>query len=1155
MAIQTKTYTLSQQVTNTAWPHATDVVVNSIDSAITMLGNAKYAADYINYFQGGGKHPVFKEDAAFQAKTQEWDEKYDLLTPGMFGTYSDRKRDELARYYLYTNLAYGYLTYQKYFDNNFRKRFDRPNFTLSYNYFDSIRKSIGDKGINLGAAISNDRYGGSVKDDSSAFTWKQAGKIDLYNNLIKTKLGNQPIISVEDFKKDLDTAIQGFKDLKVLFKKPQYGISRLWLAKSNSYGPYSTFSTVLVKTEDDAKKLLGLTPKDNPNEAEILNARTEARKSNINLTYASTKSVITGIAKNGTPLAITFLPNDVPDNNKEIYNNLYYPTKTNTILTSQDATDIEMIDTISKRAVRSTNEVGFGCFPTGTDEAIIGSVVGVAVPNQAEQLQANKLQQTPPEKEIVDKEAILEQTELFLAQQNAGLNSTQIQGIVVDGQQLENNDEVVGVGICFLKEVISGVTQSITYSSSIDGKINIPEFGRESVLRVIPPPPFQQKDFGPNEGVDNTIDFVYEVFVEQNVVNTSGGQKLQEEEIELEIQEEEELEPRLVGGTVINAITSEPIAGIDITYGIGKRKVTSITNDSGEFTIKISEPRINQLGGRLDKISEQIKSAQERTLDPQKTFFAGQQLVNEGIDKLGSTGTEQLENYAKQLQDNDAAISQFSNNIITGNIGLIGGTDTPGVISDTGAFQMGNDGKNFLNQGVQAFNNTGGSTGLYGQGILELNKLSAKTADVTQKAINKLTDPLNSQTFQDIDQFKNKLNELQGKLPGRKIVIKGTGKIYKTNGQTSFSDNPTKEVLSEVKYRTKRITPYDSDNNVIQDLGIIKINPRTIGIRNSLREIKYRDQFGSPELKLEKYKLKLRSFNLFQALKREGLKQTIKREILPNLFIQILVPLGVTYLDPILQSVKTDINEVINGNDVVCPNQRTLKKLIKTVNVLNMALTRTYTAINAATTAIKTGNTIIKVLQTSIEVFQFVPFIYAIGTPDTITKLNSDKIQKTKNDLEKGKVINENILLWIMDISSILSKAVDVVKVAQGLLERCLQETKPDRAENAPEFVIDPIVADLEEINNFVSEQATTPITSNSMEINGFSLEIEEESINSDPSIKSQQVKITLPRKRAIAKNGDGIIAIRGEYSFTADTDILIEELRFYIQVNDLKAF
>ena len=131
------------------------------------------------------------------------------------------------------------------------------------------------------------------------------------------------------------------------------------------------------------------------------------------------------------------------------------------------------------------------------------------------------------------------------------------------------------------------------------------------------------------------------------------------------------------------------------------------------------------------------------------------------------------------------------------------------------------------------------------------------------------------------------------------------------------------------------------------------------------------------------------------------------------------------------------------------------------------------------------------------------------------------KYKKTKNDLEKGKVINENILLWIMEVSTILSKAVDVVKVAQGLLEKCLQETKPDRTKDEPDIIIDPIIADLEEINSFVSEQATTPPIlgdGNTLEINGFTLEIEKEVINNNDAIKSQQQKITLPRKRAIAK-------------------------------------
>ena len=308
-----------------------------------------------------------------------------------------------------------------------------------------------------------------------------------------------------------------------------------------------------------------------------------------------------------------------------------------------------------------------------------------------------------------------------------------------------------------------------------------------------------------------------------------------------------------MGGTVINSITSEPIAGIQVTYGIGRRKVNAVTNDSGEFIIKISEPRINQFGGRLDNISEQIRRAQERTIDPQKAFFAGQQLLNDGINNLESSGIEQLENYSKNLQNQEGQLSQYGSNIINGNVGQITGIENPGILSDTGQIQLNESGTNILNKGIQGLNNTGGAVGLYGQGIDGLNRLTGKASDVTQKGLNYLTDPLNSNTFQDIEQFKNKLNELQGKLPGRKIVIKGSGKEYKKD---LYGETSTKEVINEVKYRTKRITPYDADNNVIQDLGIIKVTPRTIGIRNSLREIKYSDQFGNPELKLQKFKLK-----------------------------------------------------------------------------------------------------------------------------------------------------------------------------------------------------------------------------------------------------------------------------------------------------------
>jgi hypothetical protein len=45
-----------------------------------------------------------------------------------------------------------------------------------------------------------------------------------------------------------------------------------------------------------------------------------------------------------------------------------------------------------------------------------------------------------------------------------------------------------------------------------------------------------------------------------------------------------------------------------------------------------------------------------------------------------------------------------------------------------------------------------------------------------------------------------------------------------------------------------------------------------------------------------------------------------------------------------------------------------------------------------------------------------------------------------------------------------------------------------------------------------------------------------------------------LKRKRAIAKNRSGVNLLQGEWSFSSIDQILIDELTFYIQTNNLKA-
>jgi len=45
-----------------------------------------------------------------------------------------------------------------------------------------------------------------------------------------------------------------------------------------------------------------------------------------------------------------------------------------------------------------------------------------------------------------------------------------------------------------------------------------------------------------------------------------------------------------------------------------------------------------------------------------------------------------------------------------------------------------------------------------------------------------------------------------------------------------------------------------------------------------------------------------------------------------------------------------------------------------------------------------------------------------------------------------------------------------------------------------------------------------------------------------------------LKRRRAVARNKQGVIMLQGEPSFSSNDQILIDELVFYIQQNDLKA-
>jgi hypothetical protein len=54
--------------------------------------------------------------------------------------------------------------------------------------------------------------------------------------------------------------------------------------------------------------------------------------------------------------------------------------------------------------------------------------------------------------------------------------------------------------------------------------------------------------------------------------------------------------------------------------------------------------------------------------------------------------------------------------------------------------------------------------------------------------------------------------------------------------------------------------------------------------------------------------------------------------------------------------------------------------------------------------------------------------------------------------------------------------------------------------------------------------------------------------------VETEVTDKSLKRRRAIAINQNNVVMLKGEWSFSSIDQILIDELVFYIQQNDLKA-
>jgi hypothetical protein len=224
------------------------------------------------------------------------------------------------------------------------------------------------------------------------------------------------------------------------------------------------------------------------------------------------------------------------------------------------------------------------------------------------------------------------------------------------------------------------------------------------------------------------------------------------------------------------------------------------------------------------------------------------------------------------------------------------------------------------------------------------------------------------------------------------------------------------------------------------------------------------------------------------------------------------------------------ITKLTQKNQKICPSRNLLLSNIAKRNRIVKQLNQIFAsiAINSAIAAavlfisnqFKAGRLQISTLPVPTPLY-----------PITATLQQIDNILKEFE--EQNKELNKQILIALVFLIASLIIILLLLKGIDQLTQECAQEEDID---------LEPISQELTDLTNEASEEGIVSVNN----INGFTLEVQTIDQNAVGKLK---------RRQAVGKNSQGIILIKGDPSFSSSDQILINELAFYIQSNNLKAF
>ena len=345
---------------------------------------------------------------------------------------------------------------------------------------------------------------------------------------------------------------------------------------------------------------------------------------------------------------------------------------------------------------------------------------------------------------------------------------------------------------------------------------------------------------------------------------------------------------------------------------------------------------------------------------------------------------------------------------------------------------------------------------------------------------------------------------------------------------TDFDPKKFEINIIKSKFASLKLTPYTSTKDVKTDLGIVTLQPLESNLAQEITEL-----LTFKDAQVEKYATTEITFEFFQQKQLNKSISELKKLVIP-LILNMVAQYGLSKVQELIAEVEANGGQLTDNikQQIVCPFQDALLKIVELKNKLVNQLNSVLTKITGVTQTLQISDTIIRSLDTAFQILKVLPTptaVGGVGIPISVINAVQDTKTFLNNNIGKIKQGSSALSTILGLLVEVLTQVLSFLNFLDLITQFCAEG---DLNQNQ-------ISAELTALTRQQSLQLNPVITN----VNGFEMGVETE-------ISTQPLK----RRRAIARNKQGVVMLKGEWSFSSIDQILIDELVFYIQQNDLKA-